>query len=994
MKIFRHTWLLVFLLLGGFSSAFCQHYFDLGGTFSHDSTLRKLGEDSAYLVTQSIIVPAGVTLAIDPGVVAYFSQNAALNVNGGSLLVRGTENDSVKLLCYELSRDWLGVQLKNIADTCRVDIRCAAFRGAVSAISLSNARNVSVTRCEFYNYYGGKGVVLTDCSGCTIDSCFFYQCLSSIELLSVAANSVGNCFSNNVFDRGQINLKVSNTCQGYYCYGNYVKRNCFQGASTALYFEAYGELSFRNRKNFIQHNIISSDLPDEKAGYLSFGLKTSMDSLMLQHNIFWNNDEAVRMLKPCDLFFDGNTFYDNGSVLSNAQDQCTIRFANNVFSKISNGIMEIPSNLVTFRHNNFLSYGHHSILLKNNTSSAIDLRENYWQVMSADSIEKLLIDDNDNPQLGPIVFDDFLLDCDTAAPVSPPHDVKIQLVKGEWRISWDQNPEADIDHYALYYGGLSNYRFEHHIDGIQENSIAFEPESETIAVAAFDGDRDPDEYALKGKSAFAFADYYPYPGADSSLCVGSGELHLDDASIPYAYDSFYWSTSGTGAFSDSTALHPYYLPSAADFESLFVELTLNVVSDGKTKSSSLHLDLKPIPDAFAGNDYYSGIHEPIVLNEAFASFYDSVFWKSFGDGRFSDVAAVNPEYYPGNLDLESGSVTLVLSAFSVCGEVTDTVTYALLEEYSMEGRVWLGDIPKMRTVVVAASVEESELPYVSGFYRTATDANGYFHLDNLIAGTYVLYAFADTLEHHSGTAYYLNAQQWQDAVHIQLNGDAYDIDVKLLPIVPDFLVGQGSIAGAFTWPDASFKAAGFFCRSWFEGGDSLNYCDGGLSNIGVSLMNVGKDRLFGFALTDAEGHFRFGDLPYGTYVLMADLPRYGQGISETIVLAPGSENIDSIRLSLGQGGRIVVRGIPQPAPAQSDFCIVPNPVHDELYLLGLPAATCRIRVLNCEGVEMLSQYADRIPDFVRLDTTTLPHGLYVVVVEGDGYCETTKFIKE
>ena len=52
-----------------------------------------------------------------------------------------------------------------------------------------------------------------------------------------------------------------------------------------------------------------------------------------------------------------------------------------------------------------------------------------------------------------------------------------------------------------------------------------------------------------------------------------------------------------------------------------------------------------------------------MLNEASASFYDSVFWKSFGDGRFSDVAAVNPEYYRGKLDLESGSVKLVISAF-------------------------------------------------------------------------------------------------------------------------------------------------------------------------------------------------------------------------------------------------------------------------------------------------------------------------------------------
>lgn len=994
MKAFRHIWLLFFLLLGGNTTAFCQHYVSFGGTFSQDTRMRKLGADSVYLVTQSIGVPAGITLTIDPGVVAYFMQDAALNVNGGNLWVNGTVADSVKLLCYELSRNWPGMHLKNIADTCHVSIRCTAFRGAVSAISLSNARNVNVKRCEFYNYYGGNGVLLTDCSNCTIDSCFFYQCVSGIELLSVSANSVGNCFINNIFDRGQINLKVSNNRPGYYCYGNYVRRNCFQGASTALYFEAYGTLSFRNRKNFIQHNIITSDLPDENAGYLSFGLKTSMDSLVLQNNIFWNNDEAIRMLRPCDLFVDRNTFYDNASVLSNAQSQCAIRFTNNVFSKTKDEIAEIPSDLVSFRHNNFLSYGVKNILLKNNCAAAIDVRENFWQVMSADSIEMLLIDDNDNPQLGPVVFDDFLDECDTVAPVSPPHDVKIQRIKGEWRISWDRNPESDVDHYALYYGGFTNYRFEHHIDMIQGNSIAFDPAYETIAVAAFDGAHHPDEYALKGKSAFAFAAYYPYAGADSSLCVGAGELHLKDASIPYEYDSFYWSTSGTGRFSDTAVLQPYYFPSEADFESTSVELTLNVVSGGITKSSSLHLDMKAIPEIFAGNDYYSGIHGPIVLDEATAFFYDSIYWQSLGDGSFSDATAINPEYHLGERDLESRSVTLVLKAFSLCGEVSDTVTYALFEGYSMEGCVWLGEVKAPGAVVVAVSLEESDLPFISGYYRTVSEADGKFHFDNLIAGTYVLYAFADTIEHRSGTSYYLNARQWQEAVRVPLNGNAYDIDVRLPELAPDFPHGLGSITGTFDLPDGTFKASGFFCRSWFDGGDSLEYCNGGLSNVGVSLMNVGKDRLLGFSLTDAEGRFGFAGLPYGTYILMADLPRYGLGVSQTITLTPGMERIDNVSLALGRDGEIVVRGIPQSIKAQLDFGVAPNPAHDKLYLLGLYMEACSIRVLNSEGVEVLSQYESQVSGCVMINTTSLPKGLYVIVVEGGGDCQTAKFIKE
>lgn len=983
--------LLTLLLLNAVPAAFSQQYVNLGGTLSNDTIIRKLGADSAYLVTQSINVPAGVTLTINPGVVAYFTQTAALNVNGGSLLVNGKEADSVKLLCYELSRDWPGVQLKNISETNHVYICNAVFGGAVSAINLSKSVNVSIKHCSFYNYYGGNGVMLTDCSSCVIDSSYFFQCLSGIELFASESNSVCNYFRDNVFDKGQINLRVSNLKPGYYCYHNYIQRNCFQGASAAMYFEV-APLSFRNPKNYIQNNIITSHIPDENTGYLSFGLNTSMDSLIIQGNIFWNNDEAIHMSESCDVFIDKNTFYDNGKVVAGTKDQCTILMTHNVFSKTRGEVMEIPSDLVSFHRNNFLSYGNNAILLKNNSTAAVDARENYWQVISADSIEMLLIDDNDDPQLGPIVFDDFLSECDTVAPVSPPHDVRIQLVDETWRISWDENPEADIDHYALYYGDFKNYRFQSHIDSIPENSIDFEPVSALIAVAAFDGRHSPDAYALKGKSAYAFAEYYPYPGEDSSLCVGEGQLFLNKATIPYEHDSFYWSTNGTGTFSDSLDLHPTYFPSENDFESAGVELTLHVLSEETWKSASLRLDMKAVPEVFAGNDYYSSTDLPVTLDNATAAFYDSIWWQSLGDGYFSDPTEVYSVYYPGDQDIEKGSVTLVLSALSYCGRVADTVVFGLFETHSMEGRVWLNNAPRPGAAVVAVSLEESEFPFITGFYRSIADVNGYFFFDNLIAGDYVLYAFADTLDCRSGTSYYLNARQWQDAVRIRLDGNAYDIDISLPELVPDFPEGQGSIAGVFNLPDETFKALPFFCRSWFEE-DSLNYCNGGLSNVCVSLMNIGKDQLLGFALTDAEGRFRFRNLPFGTYMLMVDMPRYGFDVSEAITLTPDLYRVEDVTLSLRENGRISVGGTSPSVTAKSDVTVYPNPVGDKLHLFGLSDSSSRVRVFDSNGLEVRLPCENDSFSSMVLHTERLPKGLYMIVVENQAGQEILKFVK-
>jgi hypothetical protein len=51
-----------------------------------------------------------------------------------------------------------------------------------------------------------------------------------------------------------------------------------------------GGISDKDATNYIENNLISSDLPEGGTGYSSYGLKAAMDSVVIRNNVFWSND--------------------------------------------------------------------------------------------------------------------------------------------------------------------------------------------------------------------------------------------------------------------------------------------------------------------------------------------------------------------------------------------------------------------------------------------------------------------------------------------------------------------------------------------------------------------------------------------------------------------------------------------------------------------------------------------------------------------------------
>lgn len=996
MKPRKAIWqLLVALLLLQPLASKAQHYVRLGGEVDSLLVLPRLGDDSVYLVTESLSVVEGGDFRVEAGTKIYFGQSAHLRVDGGRLLLDGRKNDSVYLLCYEFSHDWEGIQLKNVVEADSSRLSYVMVVGALTALNASSSSHVVVNHCTFNNYYAGKGIELQDCSNFLIDSCLFYQCVSGIELKSWVGDSEDNCFSHNIFDQGQINIGLANAGYGFKCNRNYITANCFQGAATAINFETVGGISDKDATNYIEGNLISSELPSGGSGYSSYGVKAAMDSLVIRNNVFWGNDEAIRMMQVCHLYVERNTFFDNEMVMSNLISSGSAVFVGNTIGEVRRRVVNYPSGKSRMNGNNFVQLRRNALFFINSSSEDIDMRGNYWDAATLAEMASMVYDNNDSSPLGEIIYDGFLSECDTTAPISPPAMVKKQFVNNQWRISWEANPEADVDHYVVFYGDFNYYKYGHFIDNISETKcVLSSQQSDNVAVVACDRNYDPDVYASPGQSAYAFATYYPYAGEDANMCSSQHGFSITTANIPYQYNGFVWRTSGSGAFSDSLSLRPVYYPSDEDFEAGEVTLTLRVVSNGTAKTDAFRLRLNKALSVFAGNDDFSFMNHPLILDEAEAYNYDSLRWRSMGDGRFEDSLALNAVYQPGELDKERGYVELRLEAWSPCGYSQDAIRFDLLKDYALEGRTWSQGVLRPNTQVVAAAVSDDS-PFVSGFYRTVSDEAGVFRFDALLPDTYILYAFPDTLDAEAGGCYYLGDLQWNESNMIVVDGNVYDVDIELPVLVSGFNTGEGCISGVFDYPEMPFKGRDFYCQPWLREGSDVEYCLGGLSNVGVLLLNATKQRILGFALTDPTGRFHFRGLPFGTYQVMADLPRYGRGTCEEITVSQANPSVEGLHLYVNQNGRVCMRN-QNDVLTINDLCVYPVPVEKELTIEGLPGNTeYDVLVTNVLGLTVMpvkKVQTNMLGEF-SMEVAELPVGLYLIQVSNSSVSVMAKFLK-
>jgi len=520
------------LFLGFFliKISYCQTY--VSGLINSNTTWTVTG--NPYIVTGNVLVNTGVTLTVEPGVIVKFNSGKALQIRG-ILRAIGTSSDKITFtsnLPTPASADWSNILFYDQAqsydsasgtgcilnhciveyageqiptsdfaaiksDVCTPYIKnCTVRNNRCNGIYIYNAAtNIRIDSCIAENNYGG--ISGSSSASVAIENCTVYNCnggfsVSGYTLVTFINNIVENGF-------GGVGLSSANII---YCFNNKLFNNNYSD------FSLFSEYLYASN-NYFTHNATCSLGVYSKYGYFkkniivcnewtSLNIEDQLNStFIVSNNIYADNFESGAVtLNNC--VFTKNTIYSNSvynySLYSYQNDGChnnTICGQTVVQSYSPSVLSLIYTSSPNFINNNvFHNEGYVYVNNYLQTEPDFYLQNNWWGTSNDSIIQTDLIYDwFDNSSLGIVIYQPFLTEADTIAPISPPYNLtKSDLGGGSVLLTWDPNPESDLAGYKVYWGSPTGYSFANSIDvgNVTSYILSGVNYSDTIAVTAYD----------------------------------------------------------------------------------------------------------------------------------------------------------------------------------------------------------------------------------------------------------------------------------------------------------------------------------------------------------------------------------------------------------------------------------------------------------------------------------------------------------------------------
>ena len=200
-------------------------------------------------------------------------------------------------------------------------------------------------------------------------------------------------------------------------------------------------------------------------------------------------------------------------------------------------------------------------------------------------------------------------------------------------------------------------------------------------------------------------------GGDDEICESTSEYFLGGASATN-YSTISWTSAGSGSFSNTSIVNPFYYPSNADVSAGFADLTITAYNPPcNPVESTMRLTIYSEPTVDAGTSQTICVNDLVTLSDANADNYSSLMWIAVdGSGTFSNPTILNPIYSPSASDYLQASVNLRLTAYpnSPC---TSTVYDDII--------IIITQPPTANTGLTTETICESE----SYFVTTATATN-------------------------------------------------------------------------------------------------------------------------------------------------------------------------------------------------------------------------------------------------------------------------------
>lgn len=964
----------------------------VGGLMEESETWTK---DNVYIVYQDLIVPGGVFLSIEAGVLVKINYAMSIIVDDGVIKVDGSNSDSVSFIPNHSSPGqtwkWSGLVIRNASVENKSYLKYARFLDAETAIKIENSYDVTVENSSIFNCQN-LGVNIVNSNSCFLLNCTIGNNYDGIEILAgYLESSSDNVIYNCIIRNQNHNIYIFRE-EGGSCRNNLVLRNLIEDGNNGIWIDNSGG-------SVVSENIILENFILKNGAGVGFGLFLAHDSTVVSNNIFWENNIAIFSEDKGDnCIINNNSFYQNNWAIAIGAGSEGNKHLNNTFSLNKNEVLGIKETQnVVFSRNNLLNTEDFENIVINSTPFDLSISDNFWGTEDTARIDKLIYDGTDDPDLGKLTYIPFLQSIDTSNPISPPYKVVKQLVDNKVRISWHVNQESDLKGYSLYFGDYSNYSFSEEMEMGNDTLFIFENDVSIynqFAVTAYDSAMVTNNSQVSGhESPFAFAVLYPYAGNDTIICQFTHELDIVNSNIPFEYQTISWSTAGDGLFSNTTILNPTYYPGSSDIQNGGTIITINVISEDGVFEDRFSLSIIDDPVAFAGNDTVVVADSEIYLNEAIAQHFESVIWFTSGDGIFNNDTLINPIYIPGNSDIESGIVFLEMIAYSVCGTATDTISISIEPHFSVEGKIWTFQNPADPGVVIAF-MESDDITRAIQIESAKSD--GSFRFEKLMTGNYYLYALPDTNNLSNAVpGYYANKLNWQSAYLLPVNEDVYDVDIHLPSVDYVLPEGEASISGHMLMPQSSKFNNDIYCVPWFNLSNNV-LCSEGLSNVTVFLFNNSRTRLFDYTLTDELGNFYFSKLPFGNYIVDTEKAGFLSIPSSPISLSPEHKSETGIVLEINQ--QKIGITLYSDGASESSISVFPNPAINELNIpySNTLSSTLQIEICDLFGNRVLKTTipGKQIPEVIKLNINGLSPGLYFGKIINKDLITHFRFVKK
>ncbi|MCD4747373.1 MAG: T9SS type A sorting domain-containing protein, partial [Bacteroidales bacterium] len=245
----------------------------------------------------------------------------------------------------------------------------------------------------------------------------------------------------------------------------------------------------------------------------------------------------------------------------------------------------------------------------------------------------------------------------------------------ELRLEYEVQSNDSISFY-IKVSSESNYDYiKFYIDGTLKGQWAGSQGWTRKSYAVSDGNHifkwiyDKDTYVSSGNDC-AWVDYISLPGGnmETSANAGQDDSICEDENYPLSgsatnYNSIEWTTSGDGAFDNSTVLNATYTPGNNDITTGSVTLTLTAYGDDGNVSDDMILTIYPLPN---------------VTLQAFddVCVYEPPFELTGGEpagGNYSGTGVTNNWFYPETAGVGTHIITYTYEENGCANSAEETI---------------------------------------------------------------------------------------------------------------------------------------------------------------------------------------------------------------------------------------------------------------------------------------------------------------------------------